>query len=74
MKRVHQVLGCSLWIGLLGYTPLCSQEAVTFEVGVDHILLRVNNLTTGIETFSRLTGVVPKRGGRHPGRGTEIAS
>ena len=58
---------------LLGGAPLHSQEAVTFDVGIDHIILVAKTLTGGIDAFTRLTGVVPKRGGQHPGRGTENA-
>jgi hypothetical protein len=51
--------------------PLYGQEAITLDVDLDHIILATPDLTRGIEEFARLTGVVPRRGGQHPGRGTE---
>src|SRR5947208_1748815 len=41
--------------------------------GVDHILLGVPDLQSGMKAFERATGVQPVYGGRHPGRGTENA-
>jgi hypothetical protein len=43
------------------------------SVDVDHLILAINRLDRGIEEFTRRTGVVPQRGGQHPGRGTENA-
>jgi hypothetical protein len=63
---------CILLLSLPAAT-LHGQEAVMFDVGIDHIILAVPNLTRGMDAFTRLTGVVPKRGGQHPGRGTENA-
>lgn len=40
---------------------------------IDHIILASNDLDHGIDAFTRLTGVTPVRGGRHPGRGTANA-
>ena len=48
-------------------------HAVTLDVGLDHLILRVDRLDRGIAAFTALTGVTPKIGGRHPGRGTENA-
>jgi hypothetical protein len=61
-----------LWV-LLSGSPLSAQDAATQGVGIDHIILKVTDLTRGIAAFTRLTGVAPKRGGQHPGRGTENA-
>ncbi len=41
--------------------------------GIDHVILAIGRLEAGIDEFTRLTGVTPQRGGRHPGRGTENA-
>jgi hypothetical protein len=41
--------------------------------GVDHILLGVPDLLTGMKAFEQATGVKPVYGGKHPGRGTENA-
>lgn len=62
----------ALWL-LLWAGPVGAQEAVTLDVDVDHLILGVSNLSRGIDAFSALTGVVPRYGGKHPGRGTENA-
>ncbi|HEU5219929.1 MAG TPA: VOC family protein, partial [Gemmatimonadales bacterium] len=49
------------------------QQSGRLGVDLDHVILGVSSLARGIPEFARLTGVVPKRGGRHPGRGTENA-
>jgi len=41
--------------------------------GVDHILLGVPDLPSGMKAFEQATGVKPVYGGKHPGRGTENA-
>jgi hypothetical protein len=43
------------------------------EVGIDHLILAIDDLQKGIETFARMTGVRPEFGGEHPGRGTANA-
>jgi hypothetical protein len=43
------------------------------HVNVDHVILATSRLDAGMDAFARLTGVVPERGGVHPGRGTENA-
>jgi glyoxalase-like protein len=42
-------------------------------VDIDHVILGVNNLERGMQAFESRTGVAPKRGGEHPGRGTQNA-
>ena len=42
-------------------------------VDIDHVILGINDLDRGIREFESLTGVTPKRGGEHPGRGTQNA-
>ena len=42
-------------------------------VEIDHVILGINNLERGIQEFESRTGVTPKRGGEHPGRGTQNA-
>jgi hypothetical protein len=58
---------------LAGMSPLLSQQGTAPSVDVDHVILAINRLDRGIEEFTRLSGVVPQRGGQHPGRGTENA-
>jgi Glyoxalase-like domain len=40
---------------------------------LDHVIIGVSSLDDGIAAFTAATGVVPVRGGQHPGRGTENA-
>ncbi len=40
---------------------------------IDHVILGVNDLDRGMQEFVSRTGVMPKRGGEHPGRGTQNA-
>lgn len=42
-------------------------------VDIDHLILGINDLDRGIREFESRTGVTPKRGGEHPGRGTQNA-
>ena len=55
--------------GVLGL--LAMQESAA--VDIDHVILGVNDLDSGIREFESRTGVTPKRGGEHPGRGTQNA-
>lgn len=41
--------------------------------GLDHIIIGVPSLESGIAAFEKATGVTPQRGGRHPMRATENA-
>jgi glyoxalase-like protein len=42
-------------------------------VDLDHVILGINDLERGIREFESRTGVMPRRGGEHPGRGTQNA-
>ncbi len=66
-------LPTSLGVLLLCTTPLAGQTPEPRAVDLDHIILATADLSRGIEEFARLTGVTPRRGGRHPGLGTENA-
>lgn len=72
MNSVRTTLFGSLIVATITAVPLHGQQAGA-DVGIDHIILRTPSLARGIEAFTRLTGVVPTRGGQHPGRGTENA-
>src|SRR5262245_39562832 len=55
--------------GLLGLLAMQQHTAV----GVDHVILGISDLDRGVREFESKTGVTPKRGGEHPGRGTQNA-
>jgi hypothetical protein len=61
----------SVFLAVLTFGPGVASQAPRTEL--DHIILAINNLDSGIAEFTRLTGVVPQRGGQHPGRNTENA-
>ena len=65
----------SLLAGTLLLMPkhLEAQSTAVKDVDLDHVILGARSLTHAMDTFARLTGVTPKRGGQHPGRGTENA-
>lgn len=50
---------------------LAMQEGTA--VDIDHVILGINDLERGMREFESKTGVTPKRGGEHPGRGTQNA-
>ena len=50
-----------------------AQSAVLKDVGIDHLILGVDDLDRGMSEFARRTGVTPIRGGVHPGKGTQNA-
>ncbi len=55
--------------GMLGLLAL--QERT--PVDIDHVILGINDLERGVREFETKTGVTAKRGGEHPGRGTQNA-
>jgi Glyoxalase-like domain len=54
-------------------TPAMAQQATSGAVGIDHLILAVDDLDRGMAEFARRTGVTPVKGGVHPGRGTQNA-
>ncbi len=50
-----------------------ARNVTASDTDIDHVILGIDNLARGIEQFTTLTGVAPKPGGQHPGRGTENA-
>lgn len=69
------MLETALILGLLAMVSSQDphQAATAPEVGIDHLILGVDDLQKGIESFARATGVRPEFGGEHPGRGTANA-
>jgi hypothetical protein len=63
----------TVWLLRLPLVPLRGQDPVRRDIDFDHVILATPRLAWGIEEFARLTGIVPRRGGQHPGRGTENA-
>lgn len=55
--------------GVLGLLALQERAAVD----IDHVILGISDLERGVREFESRTGVTPKRGGEHPGRGTQNA-
>lgn len=54
-------------------TRMVAQTATETGIGIDHLILGVNDLDRGMAEFARRTGVTPLKGGVHPGRGTQNA-
>jgi hypothetical protein len=50
-----------------------AQTGATTGIGIDHLILGVNDLDRGMAEFAQKTGVTPVKGGVHPGRGTQNA-
>ncbi len=70
--RVRMTLRRHLPLLLLALPASLGAQTVP-DVDLDHVILGTRSLALGMEAFARLTGVQPKRGGQHPGGGTENA-
>ena len=68
-----KLISATLLLSLLSIAHLPAQEPANLSIGIDHIILATGQLPAGIEEFTRRTGVVPRFGGQHPGRGTQNA-
>jgi hypothetical protein len=61
-----------LGIALSGVLSLIAMQNGA-ALDIDHVILGINDLGRGMQEFESRTGVRPKRGGEHPGRGTQNA-
>ncbi len=61
-----------LGIAFSGVLSLIAMQNST-ALDIDHVILGVNDLDRGMQEFESRTGVMPRRGGEHPGRGTQNA-
>ncbi len=57
----------------VGGRAMDAQSAAMRGVGIDHLILGVDDLDRGMMEFARRTGVTPIKGGVHPGKGTQNA-
>ena len=68
------VVGCAVFALVLAPAWGHTQESPgTERVAIDHLILGVSDLDTGVSEFQQRTGVKPVIGGKHPGRGTQNA-
>ena len=77
-----RAMSCRIVLGAISLfartTPVDAQSrpatlADSAGVGIDHLILGVDDLDRGMAEFARRTGVTPVKGGVHPGRGTQNA-
>ena len=75
MQRPVAIRLLALLVALFGVniTGVMGQVAASANVGIDHLILGVDDLERGMAEFARRTGVTPVKGGVHPGRGTQNA-
>ena len=72
--RAPAVLLAMLGLAALGAPAAGAQpRAAMPAVGIDHLILGVDDLEKGMAEFAARTGVKPIKGGVHPGRGTQNA-
>ena len=62
-----------LLLALAGSALPAQARATMPAVGIDHLILGVDDLERGMAEFASRTGVKPVKGGVHPGRGTQNA-
>jgi hypothetical protein len=64
-------VACSIAMAFAG--NLQSMQPPKPAATLDHVILGIDDLARGVERFTAMTGVTPKIGGEHPGRGTHNA-
>ena len=70
---IRSIAHFSVALLLMSPAVALAQESRSSAVDLDHLILGINDLQHGIAVFNRLTGVTPRPGGEHPGRGTHNA-
>lgn len=72
---LHARIAIAAVVLLAGAIRLDGQgtRASDIGIGIDHLILGVDDLERGMQEFARRTGVMPVKGGVHPGRGTQNA-
>ena len=82
MHTGRRTLACALAVSTMGVFALSMRldaqsrpavVAASAGVGIDHLILGVDDLDRGMAEFAQRTGVTPVKGGVHPGRGTQNA-
>lgn len=74
LKRQTSYIPILLLIAMFaGADEADAQAAGAAGIGIDHLILGVDDLDRGMAEFARRTGVTPVKGGVHPGRGTQNA-
>lgn len=75
MLRIGRLYpGLSVPLLLCAAPQLSAQvRAAAARAAIDHLILGINSLERGMQDFASLSGVTPRRGGEHPGAGTENA-
>jgi hypothetical protein len=63
----------SLFLAGLFLAPAVGWPQTAPRSDIDHLIIAINNLDRGIQDFATLTGVIPEKGGQHPGRNTQNA-
>ncbi len=71
--RLPELLIVMVGVGLVPLSRGSAQSTPPATVGIDHLILGVDDLERGMVEFAKRTGVTPVKGGVHPGRGTQNA-
>lgn len=70
---LRSTVAAALLLWLVPAPAAAQRSAAMPVVGIDHLILGVDDLEKGMTEFATRTGVKPAKGGVHPGRGTQNA-